>query len=78
MLRLNKETKLKKLRAKKPGKKRRRKPINKGGRAEIIVSQLQKVIPNLLLERNKRTLTKLLTSAVIRRVITQKIILSLS
>lgn len=75
----SKEPKPKKPRAKKPKRKKRKKLIEKDGGIAKIILQLLKLMPNLLLklEKNKKTLAKLLALATIKKTITQKIILSL-
>lgn len=74
----NKVMRSKKLRMIRPRRKRRKRSTKKGKNIKKIVLQLQVVIPSLLLEKTKKTLAKLLGSAIIRRTITQEIALSLS
>lgn len=74
-IKLNRETRPKKLKVIRSGRKKRRRSTRN---VEKVVSQLQEVIPSLLLERNKKTLVKLLTLAIIKKAITQKIALDLS
>lgn len=68
----------KKLRAIRLERKSRKKSIEKGKNIEKVVLQLQEIILSFLLEKNKETLVKLLALAIIKKAITQGIILNLS